>query len=176
MATEVTGRATVPAALESVLEQQWMPLVRLAALLAGDAEGARDIVQDCYEAVWRLQPAIDDPEHFVAYLRKAVVNRSRSRLRRLRTVRRFLAQVRPPADAPPADRALLVAEQHRELLGHVDRLPARQREVIVLRYYSGLSEAETAAVIGSSVGTVKSAAHRAIATLRSKMKDFSDEH
>jgi len=78
-----------------------MPLVRLAALLAGDADAARDIVQDCYEAVWRLRPDVGDPEHFVAYLRKAVLNWSRSRLRRLRTVRRFLAQSRPPADAPP---------------------------------------------------------------------------
>jgi RNA polymerase sigma-70 factor (sigma-E family) len=172
MATEVSGRVG-PVALEAVLEQQWMPLVRLAALLANDVDTAPDIVQDCYEAVWRLQPNVDDPEHFVAYLRKAVINRSRSRLRRLRTVRRFLAQARPPADAPPADSALLVAEQHRELLGHVDRLPARQREVIVLRYYCGLSEVDTAAAIGVSVGTVKSSAHRALAALRRKMKDFS---
>jgi RNA polymerase sigma factor (sigma-70 family) len=174
MATEVSGRASV-AVLEGVLERQWMPLVRLAALLSDDADIARDIVQDCYEAVWRLQPAVDDAEHFVAYLRRAVINRSRSRLRRLRTVRRFLAQARPPADEPPADRALLVAERHRELLGHIDRLPGRQREVIVLRYYCGLSEVDAAAAIGVSVGTVKSSAHRAIATLRRKMKDFADE-
>lgn len=177
MATEVSGRvAAVPVALGEVLEREWMPLVRLAALLVNDADAARDVVQDCYEAVWRLQPKVDDAEHFVAYLRKAVINRSRSRLRRLRTVRRFLSQARPPADAPPADRPLLVAEQHRELLGHIDRLPTRQREVIVLRYYCGLSEVATAAAIGVSVGTVKSSAHRAIAALRDKMKDFSDEH
>ncbi len=72
---------------------------------------------------------------------------------------------------PPADRALLVAERHRELLGRVDRLPARQREVIVLRYYCELSEAETAETIGVSLGTVKSSAHRALATLRRTMKD-----
>src|SRR5262245_30298643 len=126
MATDVRA-----AALEVVLEQQWMPLVRLAALLADDTDAARDIVQDCYEAVWRLQPKVDDAEHFVAYLRKAVLNRARSRARRLRTVRRFLAAARPPADAPPADRAVLVAERQRELLGHIERLPTRQREVIV---------------------------------------------
>jgi len=169
MATDVRA-----AALEVVLEQQWMPLVRLAALLADDADAARDIVQDCYEAVWRLQPKVDDAEHFIAYLRKAVLNRARSRGRRLRTVRRFLAQTRPPADAPPADRALLVAERQRELLGHIERLPTRQREVIVLRYYCDLSEVDTAAAAGISVGTVKSAAHRAIATLRGKMKEADD--
>jgi RNA polymerase sigma-70 factor (sigma-E family) len=172
MAAEVGSRV----GLEVVLERQWMPLVRLAALLAGDADAAPDIVQDCYEAVWRLQPDVGDLEHFVAYLRKAVINRSRSRLRRLRTVRRFLAQARPPADAPPADRALLVEERHRELLDHIDRLPARQREVIVLRYYAGLSEAAAAAALGVSVGTVKSSAHRAITSLRHTMKDFAGEH
>ncbi|MDQ3789632.1 MAG: sigma-70 family RNA polymerase sigma factor, partial [Actinomycetota bacterium] len=85
--------------LEVLLEQQWMPLVRLATLLSGDVDTARDVVQDCYEAVWRLRPDLGDRDHVVAYLRKAVINRSRSRLRRLRTVRRFLAQARPPADA-----------------------------------------------------------------------------
>lgn len=169
----MTTDLTVPA-LEVVLEQQWAPLIRLATLLT-DADSARDVVQDCYEAVWRLQPDVSDTEHVVAYLRKAVINRSRSRMRRLRTVRRFLAQARPPADAPPADRALLVAERHRELLAHIEQLPARQREVLVLRYYCGLSEAETAAVTGISVGTVKSSAHRAIATLRRTMKDPSDD-
>lgn len=169
----MTTDLTVPA-LEVVLEQQWAPLIRLATLLT-DADTARDVVQDCYEAVWRLQPDVSDTEHVVAYLRKAVINRSRSRMRRLRTVRRFLAQARPPADAPPADRALLVAERHRELLAHIEQLPARQREVLVLRYYCGLSEAETAAVTGISVGTVKSSAHRAIATLRRTMKDPSDD-
>lgn len=159
-------------ALELLLEQQWMPLVRLATLLSGDVDTARDIVQDAYEAVWRLRPDLGDIDHTVAYLRKAVINRSRSRLRRLRTVRRFLAQARPPADAPPADRELLVAERHRALLTHVERLPARQREVVVLRYYCGLSEAETAAVTGISTGTVKSSAHRALATLRRDLKDF----
>jgi RNA polymerase sigma-70 factor (sigma-E family) len=177
MAIEVTSRPA-PAApvIEVLLERQWMPLVRLATLLVGDADTARDVVQDCYEAVWRLRPDVSDPDHFVAYLRKAVLNRSRSRLRRLRTVRRFLAQARPPADAPPADRRMLIAERHRELLEHIDTLPTRQREVIVLRYYCEMSEAETAATIGVSAGTVKSSAHRALASLRSKMKDDSDEH
>jgi len=177
MAIKVSRRSasTETASLESVLEQQWLPLIRLATLLA-DADAARDIVQDCYEAVWRLQPEMTDTEHFIAYLRKAVINRSRSRLRRLRTVHRFLAQVRPPADEPAADHALLVAEEHRDLLHHIDQLPSRQREVIVLRYYCGLSEAETSAVVGVSAGTVKSSAHRAIATLRRKMKDIPDEH
>jgi RNA polymerase sigma-70 factor (sigma-E family) len=167
MATEVKPAGT----LAAVLEQQWLPLIRLATVLA-DADSATDVVQDCYEAVWRLQPDLADVEHMVAYLRRAVVNRARSRSRRLRTFRRFLALARPPADAPSADHALLVAEEHRALLRHIDHLPTRQREVIVLRYYCGLSEAEIATVLGISVGTVKSSAHRAIAALRRDLKDL----
>jgi len=163
--------ATGASPLVTLLERQWMPLVRLATLLAGDGDAAADIVQDCYEAVWRLQPAVTDDEHLVAYLRKAVLNRARSRQRRARTLHRFLAQARPGEDVPPADRPLLVAERHRELLALVDLLPPRQREVIVLRYYLELSEAETAEAIGISPGTVKSSTHRALATLRRKMKD-----
>ena len=62
------------------------------------------------------------------------------------------------------------------MLRHVGLLPSRQREVIVLRYYSELSEAETAATLGVSVGTVKAATHRALNTLRRRMKDANDEH
>jgi RNA polymerase sigma factor (sigma-70 family) len=156
-----------------VLEEQWMPLVRLATLLTSDADAARDVVQDCLEAVLRLRPDIDD-EHMVAYLRKAVINRSRSRLRRQRTVNRYLAGLTRPKDVPSAERELLAAERHREVLRNVDLLPTRQREVIVLRYYCELSEAETAATLGVSVGTVKAAAHRAINSLRRRMKDTSE--
>ncbi|HEV7648695.1 MAG TPA: sigma factor [Actinophytocola sp.] len=125
MGAEVNLRPVTTEPALAVRERQWMPLVRLAALPANDADAAPDIVQDGYAAVWRLRPRVSDHEHFVAYLRKAVVNRARSRLRRLRTARAFLAQARPDADAPPADRGLLAAERHAELLRHVDRLPTQ---------------------------------------------------
>lgn len=176
MAIDVNLRAVESPVLVAVLEGQWMPLVRLATLLTGDADAARDVVQDCLEAVLRLRPDVGDSAHLVAYLRKSVINRSRSRLRRQRTVNRYLMGLTKPRDAPSAERELLVAERHREVLHHVDLLPARQREVIVLRYYCELSEAETAATLGVSLGTVKSAAHRALDTLRRRMKDTNDEH
>lgn len=138
MAADVNLRPVAPP-LVTLLEEQWMPLVRLATLLVNDADAARDVVQDCLEAVLRLRPDIDDG-HMVAYLRKAVINRSRSRLRRQRTVNRYLAGLTKPKDAPSAERQLLAAERHREVLRNVDLLPTRQREVIVLRYYCELSE------------------------------------
>jgi len=174
MAAPVNLRPAEPP-LVTLLEEQWMPLVRLATLLVNDAD-ARDVVQDCLEAVLRLRPDLDDRAHLVAYLRRAVINRSRSRLRRQRTATRYLASLTRPRDVPSAERELLAAERHREVLRNVDLLPTRQREVIVLRYYCELSEAETAATLGVSTGTVKAAAHRALNTLRRKMKDTNDEH
>ncbi len=175
MAAPVNLRPAEPS-LVTLLEEQWMPLVRLATLLVDDADAARDVVQDCLEAVLRLRPDLDDRAHMVAYLRRAVINRSRSRLRRQRTATRYLASLTRPRDAPSAERELLAAERHREVLRNVGHLPTRQREVIVLRYYCELSEAETATTLGVATGTVKAAAHRALNTLRRKMKDTTDEH
>ncbi len=83
-------------------------------------------------------------------------------LRRRRTARDHVAPIGLASD--PADLAVL-AEEHREVLAALRRLPGRQREVLVLRYYAGLSEAEIAATTGISRGTVKSTAHRALAAL-----------
>lgn len=172
MAADVNLRLVAPP-LVDLLDEQWMPLVRLATLLVNDADAARDVVQDCLEGVLRLRPDVDD-EHMVAYLRRAVINRSRSRLRRQRTVNRYLAGLTRPKDVPSAERELLAAERHREVLRNVDLLPARQREVIVLRYYLEMSEAETAATLGVSLGTVKAAAHRALGSLRRRMKETNE--
>src|SRR5205814_5124975 len=94
----------------------------------------------------------------VGYLRTSVVNNARSVLRRRRTVRRF---PQPAADwltEPAADGGVLLAEEHREVIAALRTLPPRQREVIVLRYWSELTEAEIAKTLGISVGTVKSTA------------------
>ena len=100
----------------------------------------------------------------VGYLRQAVVNQSRSMLRRRRTVREHL-KVAEPEVAPPADTDVMLSEEHQEVLRAVDQLPPRQREVLVLRYWSDMSEAEIADALGISKGTVKSQASRAMATL-----------
>ena len=90
-------------------------------------------------------------------------------MHRRRSVARRHLRVSEPDNQPPADTALLLAEEHREVLHAVRRFPRRQQEVLVLRYWAGLSETEIAETLGVSRGTVKTCAARAIATLGDRL-------
>jgi RNA polymerase sigma-70 factor (sigma-E family) len=144
-----------------------LSLVRLASLLVDDRASAEDVVQDAFAGLAAHGTRLRDPDKALAYLRKAVVNRSRSALRRRRTARGY-APPRAVEAARPDERAVL-AEEHREILAALDRLAPRQREVVVLRYWSGLSEAEIAETLGISRGAVKSTASRALDHLETVM-------
>lgn len=133
-------------------------MVRLALLLVDDRETAEDVVQDAFAGLHCRWPGLASTDAAVGYLRTSVVNGSRSVLRRRRTARTTVLPADTGGDQP--DSSLLLAEEHREVLAAIGRLPVRQREVIVLRYWSGLSEAEIAAALGISVGAVKSSASR----------------
>lgn len=157
------------AALAELYAAHRLSLVRLAILLVDDLASAEDVVQDAFAGLAGRLHRLRDPNAALGYLRSSVVNGSRSALRRRRTARGYAppAEVEPPG---PDDRAVL-AEEHREVLTALDQLPPRQREVLVLRYWSGLSEAEIAEACGISRGTVKSTASRAIAALEQIMKE-----
>ena len=146
-----------------------LQMVRLARLLVDDTASAEDVVQEAFLGMHRNRRALRDSRAAVGYLRQAVVNQSRSMLRRRRTVRAHL-KVAEPELAPPADTDVILAEEHQEVLRAVDQLPPRQREVLVLRYWSDMSEAEIADALGISKGTVKSQASRAMATLTKIMQ------
>ena len=137
-------------------------LVRLAMLLVDDQDSAEDVVQDVFARLprgWRP----DDPTKGLPYLQRAVVNASRSVLRRRRTARLYVVPHEPDRAGP--DSEVLLAEEHREVIAALQQLPARQREVLVLRYWSDLSEAEIASTLNISRGTVKSTASRALDAL-----------
>jgi len=146
-----------------------LQMVRLARLLVDDTASAEDVVQEAFLGMHRNRRALRDSRAAVGYLRQAVVNQSRSMLRRRRTVRAHL-KVAEPELAPPADTDVILAEEHQDVLRAVDQLPPRQREVLVLRYWSDMSEAEIADALGISKGTVKSQASRAMATLTKIMQ------
>lgn len=165
----ITALTAEPADLGPLYLRWRLPLTRLAHLLVADVETAEDVVHDVFARL-QARPAVAlDGDSEAAYLRTAVVNGCRSVHRRRRTAR--LALLPSPVDAAPADEAVIVAEEHRRLLALVDDLPPRQREVVVLRYWSGLSEREIAETMGVSPGTVKSAASRALARLARGLED-----
>ncbi|MFN2562779.1 MAG: sigma-70 family RNA polymerase sigma factor [Jatrophihabitans sp.] len=148
-----------PAALYA---RHYLELVRLARQLVDDVETAEDVVQDVFAALADKRLP-DDP---VRYLRRGVVNRSRSVLRRRRTVRAYAHRpVDPAGAADPADAELLRSEEARAVLAAVAALPRRQREVVVLRFYADLSVAEAAAVLGIRAGAVTTSLRRALASL-----------
>jgi RNA polymerase sigma-70 factor (sigma-E family) len=147
--------------LASLYREQSRSLVRLAALLVDDVGTAEEIVQDAFVLVHRRWEHVHKPEQ---YLRKAVVNLARSRLRR-----RLVALRHPPlpeAAVPGVDQS---TTDEAVVIDALRALPRRQREVLVLRYWSQLSEAEIAATLGISTGSVKTHAHRGLATLEQRL-------
>src|ERR1700722_12641675 len=151
--------------------QHYQPLVRLAALLVRDTATAEDVVQDAFIALRGGWPRLGDAEKALAYLRQAVVNRSRSVLRH-RTAPGGSPQQVPP-EPPAAEQeppGLLDQDAARAALR---TLPGRQREAIMLRYYSGLSEQEIAATMRISRGAVKSHTARGLAALRAVVDQAS---
>lgn len=139
-------------------------LLRYGHMLTGNPHDAADLVQTVLERLGARWPAISrktgDP---VAYARKAMVNAHVSRWRRSR--RESLLADLPDAPEIPRDDPF----ENEPLWEALRGLPPRQRAVLVLRYYEEKSEAEIAAVLGVSRGTVKSQASKAMATLRGRL-------
>ncbi len=167
--TGATTRAADVIDVPAIYQTHWHQMVRLAVLLVDDSAQAEDIVQDAFIALYRNQHQLRSPHAAIAYLRTSVVNLGRSALRRRMVARKHLT-VANRDESPGADSALLLAAEHVEVLAALRGLPQRQREVLVLRYWGTVSEAEIAETLGISAGTVKSSASRGIASLRSGLK------
>jgi RNA polymerase sigma-70 factor (sigma-E family) len=166
LATAEEAAIDADAALEQLYAGQYSALVRLAVLLLRDQGLAEDVVQDSFVAMHRRWDRID-PVKAPAYLRQTVVNRSRSALRHRTVVARHRPD--PLPDGAPADQEVLHAERRTLVLDALAELPARQREVLVLRHYLDLSERDIAAALGISQGAVKSHASRGAAALRQRL-------
>lgn len=143
-------------------------LVGLARLLVDDQQTAEDVVQDAFGQLYRRWPWLRDKGAALPYLQVAVTNGARSALRR-RGVRRRADRV-DLTDAPSAEQTALGSEERRALRALIAGLPARQREVLVLRYYLDLSEAEIADSLAISKGSVKQHAARALAALSARLE------
>ena len=162
------GAADAALSVASVYQTHSVALIKLAMIMLGDRAAAEDVVQDAFVGLYRHWYRLADPANALPYVRSSVLNGCRLALRqRARRERRDrAAAASTSAVAASAESLVLVSEEHREVLAAVWRLPHRQREALVLRFYFGLSEEETARAMGVSRGTVKSAMSRARAALR----------
>jgi RNA polymerase sigma-70 factor (sigma-E family) len=157
----MTGVSVVPAdgavSFDAFVAARSQALVRTAYLLTRDHALAEDLVQTALAKAWFHWSRIheDSPE---PYVRRILVTTYATWWRR-----RWNGEI-PTADLPEAPTAH--GEDRLDLWDAIGRLPRRQRAVIVLRYYEDLSEAETARLMGSTVGTVKSQTAKALAKLR----------
>ena len=176
----MSGTAEAPAsgqtwdadeAVTQLYAAQYRALVRLATLLLRDVGKAEEVVQDSFVAMHGSWRRLRDHDRALAYLRQAVVNRSRSALRH-RTVEQRHAPA-PMPDHASAEHGALEALEREEVIRALHALPRRQREVLVLRYYVDLSEAQIADAIGISRGAVKSHASRGMASLRLSLEHTS---
>jgi RNA polymerase sigma-70 factor (sigma-E family) len=169
-AAAATGKAAAPGpAVADLYRDRRLHLVRLALLLVDDLPTAEDVVQDAFAAVYQKHgPVLRGVENVSAYLSTSVVNASRSVLRRRRSARGLIPQ---RVVGPTVDERMLLAEEHRAVLDALRTLAPRQREVLVLRYWSDLSEAQIADMLGLSRGTVKSTASRALDTLEKRLEE-----
>lgn len=176
--TSRQGQWDADTAVDELYAAHYRRLVRLSVLLVRDVETAEDVVQDSFVAMHGTWRTLREPDKALAYLRQTVVNRSRSVLRH-RGVRMRYADRAGQVTGPVvrvqhgADEDVLASERRAAVLDFLHRLPTRQREVLALRYYLDLSEADIASTLGISRGAVKSHASRGIAALRSQLEDVS---
>jgi len=151
-------------------------LVRLAVILVRDLPTAEDVIQDVFARIQARPDRHFEPGGELAYLRVCVINGCRSVHRRRALLRRIGAGrtlPEPLAVHDSAEDEVIHAEERRQVIAALAALPIRRREVLVLRYYLGMSEAQIAATLGITQGTVKSTAARAIAALAKQLGEDS---
>lgn len=156
-------------AIEVLFRRHYAALLRLAVVLLGSREEAEEVVQDAFFSLHRHWSGLRDRGAAGAYLRAAVVGGCRSRRRRFARAAAFAPKLAMVfADTTLEERSVNV-EEAAEMAAAVRSLPTRQREVVVARYYLGLTEAQTAELLHVAVGSVKRHAHRALAALERRM-------
>jgi RNA polymerase sigma-70 factor (sigma-E family) len=150
-------------AVTTLFEVHYVRLVRMARLLVDDRETAEDVVMDAFTSLYRRWTAVRNPDEAYRYVRSSVLNGARSQLRRRRLRRRHESgspqqeTTRDGRETNEADRSTVT-----QLLA---TLPYRQRQVLVLRYFVDLTEAQIADELGVSAGSVKTHASRGLAAL-----------
>jgi RNA polymerase sigma-70 factor (sigma-E family) len=155
-------------AIIAMYSTEYRSLVRMSVVLVGDVGTAEEVVQECFIAMYSAWRRLRNVDKAVNYLRRSVVNRSRSVLRR-----RIVADKHAPKhepDMPSAEQGAITRLERSAVIDALRSLPDRQREAVMLRYYLDLSEEEVASAMQISRGAVKSHTARAKAALRSVLE------
>lgn len=166
-------------ALTDLYAAHWHSLVRLSWLLVRDQYVAEETVQDAFVAMHSRWSQLRNQDLALAYLRRCVVNSSRSVLRHRGVEDRYLSAETSARTAygtttePSAETRAIEHATGDRLVAALARLPRRQREVLTLRYYLDLSEVQIADALSISAGSVKAHAHRGLAALRADVEGTS---
>ena len=160
VAREDPGDAVV--AVTDLFREHHLELVRLALVMVGDLATAEDVVQDAFERLHRGWHGLRQPSSSLAYVRASVLNGCRSVHRRAAVARKHAPRLAEPPSRSGPDAA---ADDRGELAGALRRLPRRQREVLVLRYYLDLDVAEIAGTLRIAPSSVRAANARGLAAL-----------
>lgn len=169
------GPDSAAAAVGALYESSALSLIRMAYVMLGDLPSAEDVVHEAFYGLYRRWDRLASTDGALYYARTSVLNGCRSALRR-RAVRRGFIQHRSLAGEPPAASAETIAlggEERQEVIRALARLPHRQREVLVLRFYAELPDEQIARVMGIRPGTVRSTAFRALDALGRTLKETS---
>jgi RNA polymerase sigma factor (sigma-70 family) len=162
--------AGLDVAFTDLFDETFEAMKRLAFLLGAD--DPENIAQESFVRLHGRWHTLASPDLALPYLRRTVVNLSRSRLRHLRVVRR--APRERHRDAASAEALVLAGQDHHRLREVLAALPTRQRQVLVLRYWLDLDQNAIAETLGIAVGTVKATASHALANLRKAWPDGED--
>lgn len=164
----VTGAGTTVDHLTETYRAHYRSLLGLAALLLDDTASCEDVVQEAFIRVHSARRRVREPEKTLAYLRQTVVNLSRSALRRRILGLKLLSK--PMPDMASAEEGAYDQLERDALIKAMKGLQRRQREVLVLRYFADMTEAQVAETLGISLGSVKAYGSRGIAALRVVME------
>ncbi len=165
---EFDAGAGAEAAVTALYQASALSLIRLAYIMLGDLPSAEDVVQEAFCGLYRRWYRLKDASSAMYYVRASVLNGCRSALRRKAVRRRGLGH---QPSAVSAEAVVLSGEEREEVIRALGRLPHRQREVLVLRFYSDLSDEQIARVMGIRQSTVRSAAYRALETLGRDLRE-----
>jgi RNA polymerase sigma factor (sigma-70 family) len=165
----VNARAGDIDAFATLVDRYRVPALRLAYGIAGDE--AEDAVQDAFVKAFRKLDTFRSEAPFRPWLFTIVANEARNRRRSMSRRASLELRVReqPAGVGSASDMPAIEHEQRRMLVAAVNQLSGHHREVIALRFFAGLSEDETAAVLACPAGTVKSRLSRALGQLRAEL-------